>query len=140
MIDLSAHQAKTATRRLVTIEPALTGWLEEFKLRSGPIIEPNFNKRLNTFKTRLANPNKKEGGTHKKVAWKQNVLRHSFGSYHLALYGDASKTALEMGHSSTDLLFKHYREVVTQEAAQEWFGVTVDLVKQDDDKVVEMAG
>ncbi|MGC9451246.1 MAG: hypothetical protein ACP5I4_07340 [Oceanipulchritudo sp.] len=137
---MSAHQAKTATRRLVTIEPALAGWLEEFKLRSGPIIEPNFNKRLNAFKTRLANPNKKEGDTHKKVAWKQNALRHSFGSYHLALYGDAAKTALEMGHSSTDLLFKHYREVVTQEAAQEWFGVTVDLAKQDDDKVVEMAG
>ena len=112
--------------------------MEEFKLKSGPITEANFKRRLKEFKIRLANPDKEQGDTHKAVKWKQNALRHSFGSYHLALYSDAAKTALEMGHTSTDLLFKHYREVVTKDVAEKWFGFTADLAKKDKKKVVKM--
>lgn len=32
--------------------------------------------------------------------WPHNVLRHSFGSYHLAAYGDGVRTAAQM--SATD--------------------------------------
>jgi integrase len=138
LIDLTATQTKTATRRLINIEPVLKGWLHEYKLKSGPIAGPDFKRRLATFKDRLKEPDKEQGDTHKPVAWKHNALRHSFGSYHLALYSDAAKTALEMGHTSTDLLFKHYREVVTKDVAEKWFNITVDLAKKDKKKVAKM--
>jgi integrase len=41
--------------------------------------------------------------------WPNNGLRHSFGSYHVAHFQNPNLTALQMGHATTDTLFKHYR-------------------------------
>ena len=40
----------------------------------------------------------------------------------LAQTQDAAKVALELGNSPA-MLFKHYRELVTPEAAEEWFSI-----------------
>jgi len=58
----------------------------------------------------------------KGVPWPSNVTRHSFVSYHLAHFGSAAKTALEAGHSEA-MLFAHYRELVTPEAAAEFWAI-----------------
>ncbi|MBE2216407.1 MAG: tyrosine-type recombinase/integrase [Opitutaceae bacterium] len=59
--------------------------------------------------------------------WESNDTRHSFGSYHYALHGDALKTAAQMGHKgSDDVLFAHYRQLVREEAAAEFFGILPD--------------
>jgi len=47
--------------------------------------------------------------------WPHNALRHSFASYHLARFKDAAALALEMGHTTTTMIFKHYRQVVEKE-------------------------
>jgi len=49
-------------------------------------------------------------------------LRHSFISYRLALTGDEKSTALEAGNTP-DMIFQHYRELVTKEEAEKWFDV-----------------
>lgn len=56
------------------------------------------------------------------IAWPHNVLRHSFISYRIALVKSADQVALEAGNSPT-IIFKHYRELVTEGQAREWFGV-----------------
>lgn len=43
-------------------------------------------------------------------------------SYHLAAFESAAKTALEAGHSE-QMLFNHYRAVVTQETALEFWSI-----------------
>ena len=55
--------------------------------------------------------------------WRQNGLRHSFISYRVALTGDVARTALEAGNSPK-MIFRHYREVVEEDAAQAWFAIT----------------
>lgn len=40
--------------------------------------------------------------------WRQDVLRHTFASYHLKLFRDIAKLQLEMGHTSPKLLFTRY--------------------------------
>jgi hypothetical protein len=55
--------------------------------------------------------------------WPRNALRHNFASYHLAWYRDASRTALELGHSESRTLFAHYSELVTREAAKEYWKI-----------------
>ena len=40
--------------------------------------------------------------------WRQDVLRHTFASYHLKLFRDIAKLQLEMGHTSPKLLFARY--------------------------------
>ena len=53
--------------------------------------------------------------------WPSNALRHSFASYYLARFDDAPKLALQLGHVGQDIIFRHYREVVTrQDAARYW--------------------
>ena len=54
--------------------------------------------------------------------WPNNVLRHSFISYRIAIVKSAEQVALEAGNSPT-IIFKHYRELATEEQADEWFGI-----------------
>jgi hypothetical protein len=43
----------------------------------------------------------------------------------LALTQDAAKTALEAGNSQA-MIFRHYRELVTEESAKEWFTLLLE--------------
>jgi predicted DNA-binding protein len=54
--------------------------------------------------------------------WPENALRHSFVSYHLALYGDVARTEMQAGHDRK-VLFAHYRELVTKDAAEDFWAV-----------------
>jgi integrase len=48
-------------------------------------------------------------------------LRHSFASYRYAATQDAPLTAHDLGHSGTQLLYQHYRELVTPEEAERYW-------------------
>jgi integrase len=106
LLEVKAQNAKTATRRFVTIEPNLQAWLSPYRKSSGRICPENPRKLLEADRDRsglLAD-------------WPQNALRHSFGSYHLAHFKNAPALALQMGNSP-DVIFKHYRELVKPAAA-----------------------
>jgi integrase len=53
--------------------------------------------------------------------WPDDVLRHSYGSYHLAKYRNAALTAEQMGHKNARMLYTHYREVVKEASDIEEF-------------------
>ncbi len=54
-------------------------------------------------------------------AWVQDVMRHSFASNWLAEHGDINRLTLQMGHESTDMLFRHYnRTCKRKDAAKYW--------------------
>jgi integrase len=46
--------------------------------------------------------------------WPDDILRHSYGSYHLAKHRNAALTAEQMGHKNARMLYAHYREVVKE--------------------------
>jgi hypothetical protein len=53
-----------------------------------------------------------------------NALRHSFCTYHVALYGDAGNTATLLTHrGNVSILYEHYRGNATRKQAQQWFGL-----------------
>jgi integrase len=109
-IDLSAATTKTAQRRLVEILPALEAWLEPYRfLKSGPVCERGFPTRLRRWKEQLP------------FKWKQNGLRHSFASYHLAHWKDAGRVSLELGHNNSAIVFAHYREIVSEKNSEFWW-------------------
>ena len=70
-----------------------------------------------------------EGDPKKKkwvTTWKTNAMRHSFGSYHYALHGDAMLTSRLMGHKSNDtVLFDHYRALASKEDAEAYFDLSL---------------
>lgn len=112
LIEVTARKSKTAMRRLVEIPPPLAAILAAMKKPSGPVAPKSYSRASATLRKNLI----KSG-----FLWPKNGLRHSYASYHLALHQDAAKTALELGHKSTSMLFEHYRELVTKEDAAAWF-------------------
>jgi len=112
-IEVSAAKSKTASRRLVTILPNLKAWLTPIAYFEGPITPPNPRVKLHAVL--------KRAGIKR---WPSNGLRHGFASYHLAKFHDAAALALQMGHSTTKMLFAHYREVVTPQDAESYWSLT----------------
>lgn len=110
-IEVTAAKAKTRRRRLVEIQPNLRAWLA-----LGGAVPVG---RTSGLALKVA----RRGG----VAWPANVTRHSFCSYHLAKFSSAARTAMEAGHTET-MLFKHYREVVTRDAAEAFFNIVPEAV------------
>jgi integrase len=111
-IEVAAHKAKTATRRLVPITDNLAHWLGP--LRANGLLWQNTKPMFH--KTRLRVAAKAD------VKWKQNVLRHSFISYRLAEIQDVNRVALEAGNSP-QMIFRHYRELATPDQARTWFSI-----------------
>lgn len=120
-IDLSSGITKTAKRRLVEILPVLGEWLTPYMTESGPVCKPGFDRRLRIFKKSLP------------FEWKLNGMRHSFASYHLAHFKDPGRVSLELGHTDAGLVFRHYRELVEESAAQEWW----NEIRPEASKIVE---
>jgi integrase len=111
LIHVKAEKSKTAQRRLTTISDNLSKWLAPLAKKSGPVAE---NVRVERDKACV------QAG----VEWKANALRHSFASYHLAHFKNVAETASELGHSSSAMLFQHYRELVKPSQASEWWEIT----------------
>jgi integrase len=111
-IRIEPRTAKTASRRVVELSANLLEWLLPYRKASGPIIPPgNYWRRLERLSVATG------------VRWRSNGMRHSFASYHLAAYENSGKTALTLGHSNQNLIFRHYRELVSQKQAREYFGL-----------------
>ena len=108
-IVVAASKAKTAARRLVPISENLRAWLAPHARESGPVVALG-KGRLNEMLRADDLPRKR------------NALRHSYISYRLAVIHDTPRVALECGNSPA-MIFQHYRELVTPEAAVEWFSI-----------------
>lgn len=58
------------------------------------------------------------------VKMPHNALRHTFCTYHVALYGDAGKTATLLTHrGNVSVLYEHYKGNATRAEAVRFFGI-----------------
>ena len=106
-IEITAAKAKTRKRRLVSLPDNLKEWLA----LGGDLPPANKPKRLCRILQKAD------------LKWKPDIMRHSFASYHLAYLQSADKTALEMGHRDTQMLFRHYRELVKYEDSKQYWDI-----------------
>jgi len=110
IIEVRAGQAKTASRRVVPITDNLASWLAPLPRRCRVVPSCTQHKEITALAKSLGIP------------WPRNVLRHSFISYRIAIVKSADQVALEAGNSPA-IIFRHYRELTTEETAREWFGI-----------------
>jgi integrase len=122
-VEVRALNAKTAARRLVPLCEAAVAWLVPHRRIQGRLAAYSEENKFVTAVVEDVNKVRHISGKQPRFAWKKNALRHSFCSYRLALTHDTGRTALEAGNSPT-IIFRHYRELVTEEEAKTWFGVT----------------
>jgi integrase len=114
-IEITAGNAKTASRRIVPILPNLAEWLKPHAKKTGLLFPPDNPTAFNN--------KQRETSVAAKVNWKANVLRHSFISYRVADIQNVAQVALEAGNSPA-MIFGHYRELVPSEDAKLWFTIT----------------
>jgi len=111
-VEVKAHVAKTRRRRLNQITPQLRAWLDIARTIGGKLPAINYADKLKLIleKAKL------------RQEWDQNALRHSFASYHFALFKKENETAALMGNSP-QMIFQHYRELVRPETADKYFAI-----------------
>ena len=90
--------------RVVPIEPALLSWLKWAREKGLPLINTSSDSR----KIREV------------VDWQEDICRHSWISYRLALIGDEVRVAREAG-SSPDVIYRHYFQLTTRSDALRYF-------------------
>jgi integrase len=112
LIEVTATKAKSARRRFVRIQPNLAKWLQSHANLSGDVTPPNYRELLDRAR--------EAAGIDE---WPQNALRHSFASYHLAKFNDAAALALELGHTNSNLVFQHYRQLVKPKQAERYWKI-----------------
>lgn len=112
VVEVPSLASKTASRRFVPIRENLAQWLEPYKAMHGPLCPTNLRVRLET--------DRKNAGL---VEWPSNGLRHSFGSYHLQQFQNAGQTAMEMGHVSATVTYRHYNQRVRPAAAEKFWKI-----------------
>ena len=114
-IHIRGQNAKTRQRRIVSVSGNLKAWLS----LGGAWPPRNKRKRLEALRQASG------------VPWGHDIMRHSFASYHLAYHGSPDRTAHELGHRDTQMLYRHYRQLVTREAAETFWAIRPQLCNKD---------
>jgi integrase len=112
-VEIKAQKAKTRSRRLVEICPALAAWLETYREFDGPI----FAKSKDTFHATFASLRESL-----EIPARRNGFRHGFCTYHFALYSNENLTAAQAGNSPA-MIHQHYKGLATRAEAEKWFNV-----------------
>jgi len=109
-IEVKSSKAKSARRRIVEMQPSLREWLRPYAEMTGAVVPANWRKKLDLVR--------KAAGL---ARWPNNGLRHSFASYRLAAIHDAPRVGSELGHTSPQMLYSTYRELVLPEEAERYW-------------------
>jgi integrase len=111
-IEVKAAKAKSARRRIVPLQPNLAAWLRPYSWMSGHLVPKGNRAKLSRIR--------KAAGL---ARWPNNGLRHSFASYRLALIHDAPRVSAELGHTSPQMLYSVYRELVMPADAERYWKI-----------------
>jgi len=115
-ILITAKNAKNNQRQHVDGHPDnLWGWLEYAR----EVAPEGFS-----MSKRLWDRRRSQIAEKAKVKMPHNALRHSFCSYHVALDGDAGKTATLLTHrGNVSILYAHYKGNASKVDAEKYFAV-----------------
>lgn len=123
-IYLLGSQSKTGDARAVPLADNLKEWLSRYRRPSGLVLPLRWHGTNETH--RLQRLDDLTGHFARRLgSWVSNGPRHSFATYHLALFKDAANTVRQMG-TSLAKLEKHYwarAENVTTDQARDWFSI-----------------
>jgi integrase len=114
---------KTGHYRTIHLHPTAYAWLKLAHDLGSPIgadFAPTPAKKLERMR-----PLRDHMGWAK---WPADIMRHSFGSYHVALTRNVGDTALEMGNSE-GIIKNHYLAMVTPNAMKAFWAITPESLQ-----------
>lgn len=89
--------------RVVPMQPALVSWLKWARVQNLPLSDLRESRKIREV-----------------VEWQEDIGRHSFISYRLAMIGDEVRVAREAGNSP-DVIYRHYFQLVSRRDALRYF-------------------
>ena len=118
-IRIPAAKSKTRTLRNVYIEDNLLAFINTVpeKLRHGRIVPGAWHTKKSQVMSAVG------------LKGKVDILRHSYGSFHLAHYGDINALGLNMGHAHMSTYFDHYHNARTTKEAIAYWAIYPEGVK-----------
>ena len=129
-IEVPDEKSKTATRRIVDMEPVLVRWLKYYIREGGETkgsVTPDSNLRKRLRAVRRA------AGF---ARWPQDAPRRTYASCWLASHSDVNRLNNLMGHTSPEMLFRHYNKAVTRKQAKGFWKIEPPSTKS---KIIAMA-
>lgn len=119
VVQVRSEVSKMSSHRICDIPPNCFEYLriirENLYIRARDKdrrIIKNFEHRMRKFRGEL------------ELELPTNILRHSFGSYHYARWGDSNKTRTQMGHHEGEFTFlNHYRDLVHKDMSVKYFDI-----------------
>lgn len=122
-VIVRAAHAKTRQRRVVELSENAVAWLMR------PDGDGDTLKREQRTSERVCPANLKRmwPAFWKSCGlkeWKNNAMRHTFASMHLAMWSDEAKLQTLMGHESGPMLHRHYKALKTKKEAERFWGLT----------------
>lgn len=109
VLVLRPRHSKTGGCRHVPLRPVAAAWLcESGRQAHGRLCPPDWQRRWRRLREAAG-----------LVPWQQDVLRHTFASYHLKAFRNLAELQAEMGHGSPALLQTRYLSMqgITAEGA-----------------------
>ena len=97
IISVRPVHSKTGGCRHIQLQKVLRVWLQEYGVSQGKICPPNWHRRWRLLRDAAG-----------LVPWQQDVLRHTFASYHVKYFHDFPRLQEDMGHHSATLLRTRY--------------------------------
>ena len=112
-ITVDASIAKDAETRIIEpLTPNLVEWIRAIRDSSkSPLPLRNLRRRWERAREVLGRD------------WPHDAMRHSYASYHFAMYRDAGLTAKNLGHPSPTLPRKDYNNAVTRAEAERFWSI-----------------
>ncbi len=152
LIRVLPETSKVRRSRIIEMNVALIDWLTPYRKLSGPIgIQTPSQFNFYMFRKPIGPPYEQEGiakadrpkderprgiGKAAGVAWIADGPRKTYATMHFATYGDQSKLAGVLGHTSgVDILYKHYRGLATKAEARRYWKIR----PKQEGKVVQFA-
>jgi integrase len=115
LLTVTKAKRNTPSMRMVHLCPAALEWLVLCP-RKGELVSPAWGvDRIRAF------------AHDAKIHCPENAFRHSFITYRVADTGNVDETALEAGNSR-EVVFQHYRELVSKDEGKAWFALTPKAV------------
>ncbi len=109
---------KVRISRQTPLLPALQAWLAPYRLATGPVIPDKWGDKSSAQCDAL----KRLRRDLKWKTWDNNALRHSFGSYRLAIVKSYAQVSLEMGNSPAKVR-EHYNDPKPEAEAAAYFAI-----------------
>lgn len=122
--------AKKRVPRRIPIQDNLWHWLTPWRdgRATGPVVpRGNLRGQLDNYRARLQGELRRKAAeldelTPRLIMWPQNALRHSYGSYRMAVTKNAQMVSNEMGDSPA-MITRHYDNPRPKSQATAWWSI-----------------